>query len=342
MALIPIDLFYRRIDGVAEDGVAITRGDVVVSPYYRQDTDSGELTTMPRTFPVNTQQQLRSGDYTFTLVVPNGDGFGGDFVQSSVRTVPTSLPVGFTSLQVDDLTEVNPTPSNTPPPDGWQAYVDDRFDELEALILAIPGGTPIGTGPGGAFIAQDVTDTSAVGRAVMVAGGVGSTASQQAAARDAILAAPRVDPVFTGTTDLVNLDVSGTATFANGSIAQADISGLVDALAARGLASGGTFTNPTFTGTLTIEDGDIAQADVNGLVAALAALDGRLDLLEALVFSSQSFRVVVPVSGAFPARFVGPERALLLSSSVLPTWGGTTSSGTAYVTDYDFFFQVLP
>lgn len=203
-----VNLKYRRIDGVAPEGALVTSGLVEVTPAYRTDTTQGQLTTITQTFVVGSSITLVGGTYLFKL--RSSDGHGGRLKDEGVyRLVPASG-----TFDVDDLAEVTPTVGSV-----TQSDVQAMIDAAVAGLIVGPGGTPTGTGPGGAFYIQDVQDSTATGRAVV-------KAADAAAGRTAIGAAPTASPTFTGTASLANLTVSGTVSFADGSIAQADVAGL--------------------------------------------------------------------------------------------------------------------
>lgn len=213
MALLNIDLFFQQADGVNAAGVRVTRGTVIIAPNAEYNTGSGLMTEMPFNATPGAQVKLESGVWDFQLVVPNGDGQGGDFIRTSTRRVPTAYPVGLTSIQIDDLEAVLPIPAGTPgagalPPD-WQAYVDLKDAQLLAAIQAISGGAPVGSGPAGQLIAVDVWDSTDVGRSVLTAPGA-SLANRQLAARTALDVASQT--AVTNAQNVANTALSNAAT----------------------------------------------------------------------------------------------------------------------------------
>ena len=239
-----VNLKYRRPDGLNVEGVALVEGDGVVeiNSYRRYDTSTGEMTRIAFTAPIGASVLLAGGSWTFELVgVSNGKG---GYLTGSDAKITRLVPNSGGPYDVDDLDEVEPSGTGLEPE--WKAYID-------LAVAGITGGTPGGTGPGGAFVIDDVSDASAVGQLVV-------KAADQAAGRAAIGAAAAANAVFTG-----------TFTTADAAIAQAKISGLVAALALLAPKA-----NATFTGTFATADNAIAQAKVNGLVADLAAINASL------------------------------------------------------------------
>jgi hypothetical protein len=207
-----VNLKYRRIDGVNPEGTLVTSGLVEVTPAYRTDTTQGQLTTIADTFAVGSTITLAGGTYLFKLRA--SDGHGGRLKDEGVyRLVPNTG-----TFDVDDLTEVTPSASGM--------SISDVQALINTAVAGITAGAPTGTGPGGAFISNDVTDTTPVGRSVMKA--VDATAG-----RTAIGAAAAANPVFTG-----------TVTIPDGALAIADTSGLQTALDAKA-----PLASPTLTGT---------------------------------------------------------------------------------------------
>jgi hypothetical protein len=84
-------------------------------------------------------------------------------------------------------------------------------------------------------------------------------------------------------------------------------------------------------------DGDVTGpsgklATITG--AQLTAILARLTALE-----TNAPQIVLPVGGAFPNRAITPRCQILLSSTVIPTWGGTITSGTGYVSGFDILIK---
>jgi hypothetical protein len=215
-------LKYRRIDGVNPEGTLVTSGLVEVTPAYRTDTTQGQLTTVAQTFPVGQSITLAGGTYLFKLRA--SDGHGGRLKDEGVyRLVPASG-----TFDVDDLAEVTPTVTGT--------TQSDVAAMIAAAISGVVGGTPTGSGPGGAFVIQDVTDSTVVGKAVV-------KAVDAAAGRTAIGAAPTVSPTFTTSLTAANPVFTGTVTIPDNALAIADTSGLQTALDAKA-----PLASPTLTG----------------------------------------------------------------------------------------------
>ena len=157
-------MVYRRPDGVHAEGTLLTASDgsVAISSVRRYDTSDGEMTRAAFTVPLNTQGVfLDPGTWNFELIgVSDGKGgylSGDDAI--STRTVPASG-----TFDVDDLTEVSGSSGQGLAPE-WKAYIDAAI----AAVTVGAGGTPTGTGTGGAFWIQDVLDSTAVGRSVVKA-----------------------------------------------------------------------------------------------------------------------------------------------------------------------------
>lgn len=245
-----VALKYRRIDGVNPEGTLVTSGLVEVTPAYRSDTTQGQLTTITQTFPVGSSITLAGGTYLFRLRA--SDGHGGRLKDEGVnRLVPASG-----TFDVDDLTEVTPGVTGV-----TQSDVAAMIAAAVAGLVVGPGGTPTGTGPGGAFYIQDVQDSTAVGRAVV-------KAVDAAAGRTAISAAAAASPTITGTATLANVVVTGTTSFVDGSIAQVEVAGL-PALATS--IAGKASLNPS-TGLVNASDIDTAIARQTDVAAAFAAV----------------------------------------------------------------------
>ena len=225
MAVTTVNLLFRQIDGAGgTELITAPEARVMVGPVRRSDTTSGELTTVAKPFALGSTIQLQPGTYRFTLWhVP--DGFGG-YIEGrdaeQVRLVPNSG-----TFDVDDLEEVSTWSADSLTPE-IQAYIDQR-------IATVENGSPSGSGPGGAFISVDVTDTTVTGRGVM-------TAANAAAARTAIGA---------GTSNLAVGTTAGTA---------AEGDKVVNKAGAETITGVKTFTaNPVFN------DNAIPQAKVVGL-----------------------------------------------------------------------------
>jgi hypothetical protein len=248
-----INLVYRRPDGVHAEGTLLTAADgsVAVSSVRRYDTSDGEMTRAAFTVPLGTQGVfLDPGTWNFELIgVSDGKGgylSGDDAI--STRTVPNSG-----TFDVDDLTEVSGSSGQGLAPE-WKAYIDAAI----AAVTVGAGGAPTGSGAGGAFIAVDVTDTTATGRSVM-------TAANAAAARTAIGA---------GTSSLVVGTASTDAKAGNYQPAAANVSDsttvgrsvltAVDAAAARTAIGAGTSSLVIGTTTGTAADGGTVQSLVTG------------------------------------------------------------------------------
>lgn len=190
----------------------MTSGLVEVTPAYRTDTTQGQLTTISDTYPVGSSIILAGGTYLFKLRA--SDGHGGRLKDEGVyRLVPASG-----TFDVDDLDEVTPTASSM--------SISDVQALITAAITGITAGTPTGTGTGGAFWIQDVLDSTAVGRSLV-------KATDAAAARTAIGAAPAASPTFTTALTAANPTFTGTVVIPDGALAIADTSGLQTALDAK-------------------------------------------------------------------------------------------------------------
>jgi hypothetical protein len=190
------------------------------------------MTRAAFTVPLGTQNVfLDPGTWNFELIgVSDGKGgylTGDDAI--STRTVPNSG-----TFDVDDLTEVSGSSGQGLAPE-WKAYIDAAI----AAVTVGAGGTPTGSGVGGAFISVDVTDTTTVGRAVM-------KAADAAAGRTAIGAAPAASPVFTTALTAANPTFTGTVVIPDNALAIADTSGLQTALDAKA-----PLASPALTGAPT-------------------------------------------------------------------------------------------
>jgi hypothetical protein len=262
--LTTVNLKYRRIDGVAPEGALVTSGLVEVTPAYRTDTGSGQLTTITQTFVVGSSITLAGGTYLFKLRA--SDGHGGRLKDEGVyRLVPASG-----TFDVDDLTEVTPSASGM--------SISDVQALIDAAIAGIVAGSPTGSGPGGAFVIADVTDSTTVGKAVV-------KAVDAAAGRTAISAAAATH-THVATTDLTATGTKNTTTFlrgdntwaappAAGSPAWTDITGKPT-----------TFTPSTHTHVVTDIVGEstpvgnlLSAADAAGARAAIGAADGATTAL---------------------------------------------------------------
>lgn len=202
-----VNLKYRRIDGVNPEGVLITSGLVDVTPAYRSDTGSGQMTTITESFPVGSSITLAAGTYLFRLRA--SDGHGGRLKDEGVyRLVPASG-----TFDVDDLVETNPVVGSV-----TQSDVAAMIQAAVAGLIVGPGGTPTGSGPGGAFVIADVTDSTTTGRAVV-------KAVDPAAGRTALSAAAATHTH--GVTDLTATGTRSGTTFLRGDNTWSAISGVV-------------------------------------------------------------------------------------------------------------------
>lgn len=311
---------------------AIARGSYLITPFNQTAYgDLGQLLTEPgltvaisgaavtKDLPV-----VEAGDHNCLVVT----GFFGPnarapFTPSSVEYV--FVPAGGTVIDYEDLPRVLPSTLG-PVPDAPESEWELRLADVEAILaggVGSGGGAPSGGGPGGQIRPEDLFGITATGILL-------DKPLDAAAARTAIGA---------GTSNLAIGTSSTTA-------AQGDRAALKDT--AQTINAVWTFaTNPGFN------DNAIPQAKVNGLgttlsgfanatatTASLTALDVRIAVLEAII--ANTFQIVVPVSGAFPARPATTRHLVFLSSAVTPTLDGSLAGGGGMVPNHDIWIRALP
>jgi hypothetical protein len=187
---------------------------------------------------------------------PTGSPVLTDLVDARLDALEASNPSGpaTTLVNISDMT----APART---FNAQTSTANMLTYLAAAPLASPALTGNPTAP--TPTAGDNDTTIATTAFVTTAIGSGGITTNS--------------PTFTGTTDLVNLDVSGTTAFAAGSIAQAAVANLVSDLAGKVGAASPTITgtadlvNLDVSGTAVFAAGSIAQAAVANLTTDLTA-----------------------------------------------------------------------
>lgn len=185
---------------------------------------------------------LPSIPYELEGEIPDGDS--GMLPIHEFRFVPSSgVPVNWGAL-----TLVTGPAGGAAPTDALVA----RVTTLE---------TNLGSVSGGASNLGSITDMSPPARNFNAQTSVTNM-------RDNLLAAPKAAPTFTGTATVANLVVSGTTSFVDGSIAQADVAGLPALASSIALKAD---LNPT-TGLVDAADIDPAIARQTDVTAAFASV----------------------------------------------------------------------